>query len=251
MAKKKPHQPYLTASDKSNRKTNSRKLYEQIAGSRSEFAVSIDEAQIAFNPANHQTEIYYGKRGEDAPLECVASDKVQFPQKFMVITGITGRGPLKMFRVPEKTKVNAQLYLEVLTKIIEEELPKIYPGEMDRVFFHHDKASSHTASITTHYLESKSEELGIRFLNKNQIPVKGADISPMDFFGFGFIKNKLKTKKPATLDGCWKLARAIWASLPLDMPSLVMSAWKRRCRIVHQNDGEPIEHLRKIHLKRN
>lgn len=36
-----------------------------------------------------------------------------------------------------------------------------------------------------------------------------ADISPVDFFGFGYIINELK-KKPTALDGCWKLARTIF-----------------------------------------
>ena len=121
---------------------------------------------------------------------------------------------------------------------------------MDKVFFHQDKASSHTARATMEYLEAKKQELGLRFQPKNEIPVKGADISPMDFFGFGYLKEKLTKGCPKTLDGAWKQVQKIWAGLPIDTPSLVMSAWKRRCLLVHKNNGEPIEHLKKIHRKR-
>ena len=213
-------------------------------------AVSIDEAQISFHPGSQKTDIFYGKRGEDAPQECVVGDKHQFPEKFMIVTGITGRGPLKVLRVPLKTKVNASLYVEeVLKKIVEEELPKMCPGEMHKVFIHHDKASSHTARITEQYLQSQKEQQGIRYLKKDEIPVKGADISPMDFFGFGYIKQKLKKKRPTTLEGLWKLVRETWARLPVDTPGLVMAAWKRRCRMVHKLSGEPIQHLKAIHRK--
>ena len=91
IAKKKPRHPYLTEAEKANRKTNSRKLYENLAGHRSEYAVSIDEALIYFHPGNQKTQIFYGKRGEDAPDECIIANKHQFPQKFMIIAGITGR----------------------------------------------------------------------------------------------------------------------------------------------------------------
>ena len=54
MAKKKPHHPHLTTKGKENRKANSRKLYDQISGPRTEFAVSIDEAQISFHPGSQK-----------------------------------------------------------------------------------------------------------------------------------------------------------------------------------------------------
>lgn len=114
----------------------------------------------------------------------------------------------------------------------------MYPGEMHKVFIHHDRACSHTARITEQYLQSQKEQQGIRYLKKDEIPVKEADISPMDFFGFGYIKQKLKKKRPTTLEGLWKLVRETWARLPVDTPGLVMAAWKRRCRMVHKLSGD-------------
>ena len=97
--------------------------------------------------------------------------------------------------------------------------------------------------------DSQKEQQGIHYLKKNEVPVKGAGISPMDFFGFGYIKQKLKKKRPTTLDGLWKLVRETWARLPVDAPGLVMAAWRRRCRMVHKFSGELIQHLKAIHLK--
>lgn len=112
----------MTARDKANRETDSFKLYDQISGPRSEFAVSIDEAKIFHHPGSQEAEIFYGKRGEDAPQECIVGDSHQFPQKFTI------------FRVPLETKVNASLYVEkVLKRIVEEEPPKMYSGDAQSV----------------------------------------------------------------------------------------------------------------------
>ena len=114
---------------------------------------------MEFNPGNHKTQIFYGKRGDEIPDECVIANKVQYPQKFMLVTGITGRGPLKCYRVPKDTKFNAIHYRDaVLKPIIEKELPKIYPGEMHKVFLHHDKCTSHTSSVVMQYLREVNEK---------------------------------------------------------------------------------------------
>ena len=76
----------------------------------------------------------------------------------------------------------------VLKPLFTEHLPRLYPRDMDKVFFHHDKASSHTANLTIEYLEQMKDELGISYLNKKDIPVKCSDGSSLlDFFGFCFL----------------------------------------------------------------
>ena len=80
-------------------------------------------------------------------------------------------------------------------------LPRLYPNEMDKVYFHQDKASSHTANLTTEYLVKMKSELGISFINKDEIPVKAPNRSPLDFFGFGYLKQRLSSRRDKTLDG--------------------------------------------------
>jgi len=60
-------------------------------------------------------------------------------------------------------------------------LPSLYPGAMDKVFFHHDKAISHTAKKTNEYLEQVKRELGMSYIEKEKIPIKCSDESPYDF----------------------------------------------------------------------
>lgn len=63
---------------------------------------------------------------------------------------------------------------------------KVIPGRMcEKVFVHHDAASSHTARFTTAYATQLKANLGITI-----IPVRASDSSQMDFFGFGYLKQK-------------------------------------------------------------
>ena len=55
------------------------------------------------------------------------------------------------------------------------------------MYFHHNKAFSYTANLTTEYLVKMKSGLGISFI-KNEIPVKTPDGSSLDFFGFAYLK---------------------------------------------------------------
>ena len=173
-----------------------------MAGDRSEFAVTLDEAFVYLKNVNGQRRICYVGRDEDVPDDWVFEKDRSYSKGFMVIGIITGRGTVPLFRVPTEVDINAEYYIDyVLTPLFTEHLSRLYPRDMDKVFFHHDKASSHTAVSTIEYLEQMKDELGISYLNKQDIPVKCPDGSLLDFFGFGYLKQKLFLRKATTLDG--------------------------------------------------
>ena len=173
----------LTGDNIKNRFKNSLLLSREIHGWKSEYAVSIDEAMFYYIPDMNGSDVVYLKEGMEMPQECVKPVKTVQSPRVMVVTGMTGRGPLKVRIVPKKTKVNANYYIKrVLKPIIEVELPKLYPEGLNHIFLHHDKATSHTSVKTMQFLKSMSEKYGIRFQKKEDIVVKGADCSPMDFF---------------------------------------------------------------------
>ena len=175
----------------------------------------MDEALVYEDDANGQTQICYITRGESVPEHWVFEKGESFAKSFMVVGIITGRGTVPLFRVPSSVKINAQYYIDyVLKPLFTMHLPRLYPNEMDKVYFHHDKASSHTANLTTAYLVKMESELGISFINKDEIPVKTPDGSPLDFFGFGYLKQTLLTRV-RTLTVIWKLAQEVWSEIDL------------------------------------
>ena len=236
---------------KKNRKTTCRKLYEKhLAGDRSQYAVTLDEALVYLHNANGKRQICYIKNGETIPESWVFEKTESFDESFMVVGVITGKGTLPLFRVPSSVKINARYYIEhVLKPLFNDHLPRLYPKEMDKVFFHHDKASSHTANLTLGYLEEMKAKYGIRYMEKEDIPVKAPDASPMDFYGFGYLKQELLKRRAKTLDGVWKLSQEVWSQVTLDKIQKVFASWKRRLRMVTKKDGEHIENIKDIHNK--
>jgi len=138
----------------------------------------------------------------------------------------------------------------VLKPILEDFIPALYPGEMHKVYFHHDKASSHTSKITQEYLKNLQIRTAIDYIDNKDIPVKSPDASPLDFFAFGFLKQKLFNRRASTLDGIWKLLKEVWASISVQDIQKVYMSWKKRCRLITKNDGEHIEQTRQIHRRR-
>ena len=79
-----------------------------------------------------------------------------------------------------KREVNAEYCIEnVLKRYLEVEVPNLYPNELSKVTFHHNKASSDTACKTTLYLQELNSRTGINFICKDFTLVKSPDISPI------------------------------------------------------------------------
>ena len=240
----------LTPAHIQNRKTNCRKLYEKVlAGQRSEFVVTLDEALFGLENCNGERKICYVKAGQQVPEDWVV-DHENFFESFMVVGAISGRGTLPLIKVPKKTKVNADYYVShVLKPLVEVHLPRLYPGEMSKVVIHHDKASSHTARKTQDYCRMAKDKWGVTIIRNEDIPVKSPDTSPMDFFGFGYLKWQLFGHRPSTAEGVWKLLRRVWAKVDLDLINRTYESWKRRVRAVVKKQGFHIENTKIIHRR--
>ena len=177
--------------------------------------------------------------------------KETYIEHFMVVGEITGRGTLPLIRIPKNVKISSEVYVNMVLKpYFEQYIPNLYPNDIHKVIFHHDKASSHTSNFTTAYLNQLKHEKRINFISKEDIPVKGADISPLDFFGFGFLKQKANSCKATTLNGVWKFRRKTWSEVSPEMCMEVFRAWKLRLGHVSRSDGGHIEHLKKIHRRK-
>lgn len=241
----------LTPKHKQNRKTNARKLYERhLAGQKSEFVVSLDEAWFYVQDCQGERKLCYRGLNEPPP-NFVFQKPEKFGEKFMVVGALTGRGVVPLFKVPPNVKINSTYYIDhVLKPLIEVYLPRIYPGEMNKVFIHHDAASSHTSRLTTQYAEEVHQKTGITIINKSQIPVKSPDGSPMDFYGFGLLKQRLHFRKASTAVGVWKVLQDEWNKITPQQITKVIDSWKRRLRLISQRHGEHIEQTKEIHKRK-
>ena len=105
----------------------------------------------------------------------------------MVVAGVSYNGKLKIRKVERNVKINSEYYQQrILTPIFEEEIPELYGNSVNKVYFHQDKASSHTSISTVNYMNYLSGKTGINVIPFNHIPVKSPDASPWIFVFLGY-----------------------------------------------------------------
>ena len=61
-------------------------------------------------------------------------------------------------------------------------------------------------------------------------------LTELDFFGYGYLKQKLYLRKATTLDGVWKISQKVWSEINLDLIQRVSDSWKRRLQAIENNN---------------
>lgn len=72
----------------------------------------------------------------------------------------------------------------------------------------------------------------------------------MDFFGFGYLKQKVFKRRASTLGGLWKVLNQEWNLVTPETCRKVFENWKFRLRLVRAMSGEHIENTQAIHNRR-
>ncbi|UYV71358.1 hypothetical protein LAZ67_8002744 [Cordylochernes scorpioides] len=147
----------------------------------------------------------------------------------MVACGISYEGKLKIIKVERNAKINSEYYQNnILEPIFLNDIPSIYGKQSNKVWFHHDNATSHTSSSTQAYLEDLWQRTGINTSPKNRTPVKSPDLAPMDFCIFGCLKRALGKRHSGTIEGLWKVVKEEWDLLSMTMIRKCLLLWKIR-----------------------
>ncbi|OXA41065.1 hypothetical protein Fcan01_23932 [Folsomia candida] len=199
---------------------------------------------------NGTRKICYTRSQEEAEkFGCPKREK--FSEKIMVLGAITSRGVLHLIKVSQNTKISYARYVnDVLKPLLKKKFQNSTPQTTTKLMYITKKRPitlPHIPSDTKKTLRSGEAQK----LSKNTlIHVKSPNISPMDFFGFGHLKQKMFNKYPSTKNGFWKLLQDEWRKITPEMCQGVFSAWKKRCRTVAQVHGEHIEQIKDIHRHR-
>ena len=235
-----------------NRMSTCIRLYKNhLAGDKCKYVVTLDESWIHLKFQGNKTSFCYIKRGESVPEDWVKQKRTLWEEKFMVIAVMTYYGTVPLFKLPHGRTMNAEFYVNnVLKPLIHNYLLPIFAEDMNKVFLHHDKSPVHTAEMTKLYLQSMTEKFGLTFISKEDIPVKGADCAPLDFYGFGYLKRKVESSGVRTIKGSWKKCQEVWSAISPRTCASVYQSWKRRCRKIYERRGSHVEQVKEIHKRK-
>ena len=110
----------------------------------------------------------------------------------------------------------------------------IDPEEM---WFQQDGATCHTATATNDLLKSK---FGDKLISRNEPvnwPPRSCDLTPLDYFLWGYVKSLTYADKPATIDALEaSIVRVIREIRPAVLEKLAQN-WTSRVRFVKNSGG--------------
>lgn len=135
-----------------------------------------------------------------------------------------------------ETTVNQHTYLDMLETFF---WPKhLRTADYKKYYFQQDGATAHTATMVQNWLKSK---IGDKFMDKKKWPPRSPDLNPCDYFLWGYLKARVYSPLPKTLD---QLKANIEREIKKIKPEILKNVYgnlKKRCNLVIENFGGHFE----------
>lgn len=136
--------------------------------------------------------------------------------------------------VGDSVTVNGERYRQMLTNFL---WPNLDALDLEDMWFQQDGATCHTAHQTIAILQ---EKFGERIISRNSTvpwPPRSCDLTPLDYFLWGYLKSKVYANRPQTLDALrLNIERCIREITP-DLLHKVFENWIRRIHSCTRSRG--------------
>ena len=137
--------------------------------------------------------------------------------------------------------VNSNRYCDMLETFLR---PKLnMPHDMDNVWFQQDGATAHTSRRAMGILREMLP--GHLILLRGDIgwPARSPDLNPCDFFLWGYLKSKVYSNRPQSIEELKDAIRQEIASIPHEMIHRVIDNFRERLRQCVDNNGSHLTDL--------
>lgn len=135
-------------------------------------------------------------------------------------------GPYFFFNGDGRTvTVNGERYRTMLTDFF---WPQINGMDLGNMWFQQDGATCHTARDTISLLKGKFNEKIISRNGPVNWPARSCDLTPLDYFLWGYLKSQVYANKPTTLEALRVNIETAIANIRADLCEKVMENWVQR-----------------------
>lgn len=132
--------------------------------------------------------------------------------------------------------VTSERYVEMLNNFLPTELQRLGVHDKD-LWYQQDGATSHTARISLAVLRQMFPNRVISRNGDIAWPPRSPDLTPPDFFLWGYLKSKVFTNKPHTLLELKENIRREITAIDVHILQRVMDSMKKRITDCIQNGG--------------
>ncbi|GFT72593.1 hypothetical protein TNCV_974391 [Trichonephila clavipes] len=136
--------------------------------------------------------------------------------------------------------VNGDRYRAMITNFF---IPELNNHDVQELWFQQDGAICHTARATIDLLKDTfGDRLISRFRPVNW-PLRSCDLTPLDYFLWGYVKSLVYADKPQTLDHLEGNIRRVIADIRPQMLEKVIENWTSRLDYIRANRGSPMPEI--------
>lgn len=135
--------------------------------------------------------------------------------------------------------VTAVKYQELLQQFIDE----LHDDELTRGYFQQDGATAHTANVTINFLRQYFDNRIVSRRADIAWPPRSPDLSPLDFYLFGYLKNTIYKTRMHTLNELKNAITDAITQIPQEVLGRVSNNMKNRVIKCLDAEGHHFEHI--------
>ncbi|GFS52103.1 eyes absent homolog [Trichonephila clavipes] len=141
---------------------------------------------------------------------------------------------------PKKLTVNGDRYRAMITNFF---IPELNNHDVQELWFQQDGATCHTARATIDLLKDMFGDRLISRFGPVNWPPRSRDLTPLDYFLWGYVKSLVYADKPQMLDHLEDNIRRVIADIRPQMLEKVIENWTSRLDYIRANRGSPMPEI--------
>ncbi|GFX00865.1 uncharacterized protein TNCV_4578321 [Trichonephila clavipes] len=136
--------------------------------------------------------------------------------------------------------VNGDRYRAIITNFF---IPELNNHDVQELWFQQDGATCHTAHATTDLLKDTFGDRLISRFGPVNWPPRSCDLTPLDYFLWGYVKSLVYANKPQTLHHLEENSRRVIADIQPQMLEKVIENWTSRLDYIRASRGSPMPEI--------
>ncbi|GFX61355.1 fibronectin type-III domain-containing protein 3A [Trichonephila clavipes] len=136
--------------------------------------------------------------------------------------------------------VNGDRYRAMITNFF---IPELNNNDVQDLWFQQDGATCHTARATIDLLKDTFGDRLISRFGPVNWPPRSCDLTPLDYFLWGYVKSLVYADKPQTLDHLEDNIRRVIADIRPQMLEKVIENWTSRLDYIRASRGSPMPEI--------
>ncbi|GFX06377.1 DUF4817 domain-containing protein [Trichonephila clavipes] len=136
--------------------------------------------------------------------------------------------------------VNGDRYRAMITNFF---IPELNNHDVQELWFQQDGATCHTARATIDFLKDTFGDRLISRFGPVNWPPRSCDLSPLDYFLWGYVKSLVYADKPQTFDYLEDNIRRVIVDIRPQMLEKVIENWTSRLDYIRASRGSPMPEI--------